>query len=198
MGDEAVLAPLDDPARRTHLIEDVRIAKDLGICYADASEGRMNTPAWRRAQVSCTERSITEIKRRHHVSGAEVIAAAGARELWTDLLAVFLPLAALFLVISRVVVARLVAEYDREDRGVAVAVLAALAPLAAGAAVALAQIWGVFVEQLRLRGDHISYRAFELPASRHGWLLWGVAMALFAAVGVAELLTTRRVNWGDR
>jgi hypothetical protein len=39
-------------------------------------------------------------------------------------------------------------------------------------AVTLAQIWSACVEQLRLRDDHISYRAFELPASRHGWVLW--------------------------
>ena len=187
-GDEAALAGLDDSDRRTHLIEDVRVAKDLGIRYADASEGRLNTPAWHRAQASCTERSIAEIKSRHHVSVAEVTAAARAREPLTDLLAVFLPSAALFLVASRVLVARLLSEHGRKNGAIIVGVLAPVASFAAGVAVALTQMWGVFVEQLRLRSDHISYRAFELPASRHGWALWGVAMALFAASVVVELL----------
>jgi hypothetical protein len=183
----ATVESLDDRARSAHLIEDVRIAKELGIRYADASAGRMNTPAWHRAQESCTQRSKSEIQRRHNVSNAEIAAADVARERWPDLLAVFLPLAAVFLGVSRVIVTRIVAEYDREDRVIAAALLGALAPVAAAVAVALTQIWGVFVEQLRLRSDHISYRAFELPASRHGWPLWGTALALFSAVAILEL-----------
>lgn len=183
-----MLAPLGDLDRRTHLMEDVRVAKDLGIRYADATAGRINTPAWHRAQVSCTERSIAEIERRHRVSDTEVAVAARARELWADLLAVFLPSATLFLGASRVVVASLFAEYGRKDRALGIVVLAVVAPLAAGVGLALAQMWGVFVEQLRLRSDHISYRGSDLPATRHGWALWGVAMALFAAAGVVELL----------
>lgn len=42
--------PSADPARRAHLTADVRVAKDLGIRYADASGGRMNTHAWQRAR----------------------------------------------------------------------------------------------------------------------------------------------------
>ena len=42
--DAATLAPPGNPSRRTHLIEDVRVAKDLGIRYADATAGRFNTP----------------------------------------------------------------------------------------------------------------------------------------------------------
>jgi hypothetical protein len=185
------LAALGDTASRAHLMEDVRVANDLGIRYADASAGRMNTPAWHRAQASCTERSIAEIMRLHRVSRAEIGRVASAREIWIDLLAVFLPLAVLFLAASRTIVARIVAEYDRQDRGVAAVLLAVLAPLAAGTAVALAQIWGVTVEQLRLRDDHISYRAFDLPARRHGWALWAIAMALFAAVIAVELRRKR-------
>lgn len=69
--------------------------------------------------------------------------------------------------------------------------LTVLAPLAAGVAVALTQIWGVMVEQLRLRNDHISYRGLELPANRHGWLLWVLALALYAAISAWELPRTR-------
>ena len=184
--DAATPAPPGDASRRAHLMEDVRVAKDLGIRYADASAGRMDTPAWHRAQAWCTERSFAEIMSRHRVSRAEITALAGDRELWIDLLAVFLPMAVLFLAASRIIVARIAGGYDRQDRGLAALVLVVVAPVAAGAAVALAQIWGVIVEQLRLRGDHISYRAFELPASRHGWAVWGAAMALLAGVIVAE------------
>jgi hypothetical protein len=56
------------------------------------------------------------------------------------------------------------------------------------AAVVLAQISGVLIEQLRLRNEHISFRAFELPASRHGWRFWAIATALFAGIAALELL----------
>jgi len=176
--------------RRAHLMEDVRVAKDLGIRYADASAGRMNTPTWRHAQAWCTGRALAEIARAHHLSSAELTAVAGARELRIDLLAVFLPMAVLFLITSRAVVARIVRDYGPTGRGMAAVVLVILAPLAAGVAVMLTQTWGTIVEQLRLRNEHISYRAFELPASRHGWLLWAVAMVLFAGIGAVALLRT--------
>ena len=192
---ETTPLPPGDRARRAHLLEDVRVAKDLGIRFADASAGRFSSPAWLHAQRWCTERSLTEIERVHRVSRPELETVGRARELWVDLLAVLLPVTVLFAVAGRAVAASVVGAYDREDRGVAAVVLAVLAPLAAGLAVGAAQVWGVLVEQLRVRNDHISYRAFELPASRHGWLLWGFALALFAGIGGWELW--RRMSRAD-
>lgn len=178
-------------ALRAHLIEDVRVAKDLGIRYADASGPPRPTPEGQRARDSCTERSFVEIARAHHLSGPEVTAMRTARELWIDVLAVFLPAAALFGIVSLFFVSKIIGRHAPDERGAAAAVLTVLAPLAAGVAVALTQIWGVMVEQLRLRNEHISYRGFELPASRHGWLLWVLAMALFAGIGVWGMRRTR-------
>ena len=190
--DAATLAPPADPSRRKHLIEDVRIANDLGIRYADATAGRMNTPAWHEAQTECTGRSMAEIMRRHCASWVEIVAVAGARELWIDMLAVFLPITLLFLAASHRVVSGIAAGYAREDRYVAAAVLAGIAPLAAGVAVGATQIWGVVVEQLRVRNEHISFRAFDPPASRHGWIVWGFAMALYVLV-----VTVQRRRMGE-
>lgn len=175
-------------ARRAHMIEDARVAKDLGIRYADATAGRMNTPAWHTAMEQCTQRSLGEIARAHGVSQAELAALTTARELWIDIAAVLLPGAMLFAAASAVIVARVLSDYERDDRGIAAMVLVALMPFAAVGAVVFVQIWGSIVEQLRLRNDHISYRAFELPANRHGWLLWGIAMALFAGMSARGLL----------
>lgn len=189
--DHAVLPSAEGQTIRAHLVEDIRIAKDLGIRYADASEGRPPGPAWLRARVSCTERSFAEIAREHHVSISDVTAMSTARELWIDLLAVFLPAAILFAAVSLVLVSKIVGAHELKERGAAVAQLTVLTPLAAGVAAGLTQIWGVTVEQLRLGNGHISYRGFELPATRHGWLLWVLAMALFAGIGVWKLLRTR-------
>ena len=188
---DAALPPSGDPARRTHLVQDVRVAEDLGIRYADASAGRMNTPAWHRAQTWCTARSLAAIEQLHHVSDIELAALRGARDVWFDLLVVGLPVAVMFAAASRAIAARVVDGYEREDRVAAAGVLVVVAPVAAGLGVGLAQIWGGIVEQWRLRSDHISYRAFELPESRHGWSLWTIALLLFSGICVMELLRRR-------
>jgi hypothetical protein len=47
----------------------------------------------------------------------------------------------------------------------------------------------MMVEESRNRSDHVSFRAFLLPASRHPWLVLSVAATLFAVVAVRALLT---------
>lgn len=195
---DAALTAADERTRSAHLLEDVRVARELGIRYADVSAGRMNRPEWRRALEWCTERSLTEIEGAHGASRAELTRVGSTRELWIDLLAVMLPVALLFAAVSRVIVARVFTDYGRDDRRVAAVVMAILTPLAGGVAVAVAQMWGVVVEQLRLRDDHISYRAVDLPADRHGWLLWAIAIALFAGIGTLELLRERPVEEWQR
>jgi hypothetical protein len=198
--DSGALPPPGDPARRGHLIEDVRVAEELGIRYADSVAGGMVSDTYLRLRDRCTAASLDEIMRRHNVSREEIAAVTGARELWIDLLAVFLPTTALFLVVSRRVARHVVAGYDPEDRWVAVAVLAALTPLVAGAALAATQLWAWLVEMLRYRNCHISYRAARLPvsAAQYGWLLWGVAMGLFAGVAAAVLLRRGKVTYTGR
>ncbi|HEX6535692.1 MAG TPA: hypothetical protein VF041_13935 [Gemmatimonadaceae bacterium] len=174
------------------------MAEELGIRHGDAILGHVNTDTGRRAREWCTEISMQEIMHRHNVSRAELASLTGVRVLWVDLLAVFLPMGAVFLVVSRRVIERVVAGYDPEDRWLALAVLIILMPVAAGLALGVTQMWGWLVEVLRVRDEHISYRAFELPASRHGWLVWGAAMALFAVVAVTVLLRKREITQPGR
>jgi hypothetical protein len=174
--DVTALAPPGDRARRAHLLEDVRVAEDLGVRHADAVRGRRLTPAYVVTRQRCTEASLQAIARQHAVSAAEVTALVGAREPWIDALAVFLPIGILFAVASRVAVRRLA------PRGAATVRLAIAAPCAAALAVAAAQTWGDVVETARLGNAHIGPRAAALPARTHGWTAWGAATALFAAV----------------
>jgi hypothetical protein len=168
----------------------VRVAEELGIRYADSAAGPMFTDFYVRLRDQCTAASLEQIMRRHRASREEIAAVTGARELWIDLLAVFLPMTALFLAVSWSAVKSIVAGYDPEDRWITVAVLTVLTPIAAGMGLGLTQLWAWLVETLRLRNLHISYRAARLPisAAQYGWPLWGVAMALFAAVATAVVL----------
>lgn len=186
--DVAVLPPPGDPARRAHLIEDVRVAQWLGIRHGDVVAGRVFSEAHRRARAQCTDASFGAVMRHHGVARAELAAVTGAREPWVDLLVVFLPVTAIFLALGHSAVRRVVAGYDPEDHWVATGVLAVLTPLAAGFGLGMTQMWAWLVEMIRVRDEHISYRAGYLPSSRHGWLIWGVAMGLFAAVAAAVVL----------
>ena len=46
---------------RTHLVEDVRVAQDLGIRFGDSVGGRIWNEANRRAREECTEASFASI-----------------------------------------------------------------------------------------------------------------------------------------
>lgn len=185
----------EDPARRAHLIEDVRVAEALGIRYADALTGHgLNTETFQRPLAWCTEASIEAVMRRHAVTRAYVGAVTGARALWIDVLAVFLPVGVLFFFVARLIARRVLAGYDPDDRRVALVVLVVLAPAVAGLAVGAAQWWGNNVEMFRLRDGHLSYRALRLPANEHGWVVWQFALGMFAAAVIPVLFRARPIT----
>jgi hypothetical protein len=184
--------PSPSAGNRAHLVEDVRLAEDLSIRFADSAVGRIGNDAWTAAQENCRSDLFAGISRRHSVPEAEVAALMGARDWWFDLFVLLLPAALPFFFASRRIAGGLLARYDAEDRWLPLLILVFLTPLVAGMGVLITQQWGWIVESLRLRNDHISYRVFLLPASRHGWLLWGIGMLLFATAALSALLRTKR------
>ena len=184
-------------AFRTHLIEDVRIAQDLGIRLGDSIAGRIWNEANRSARQSCTDSSFAAIARMHGVSRQEITSLIGTRDHWLDILLVFMPMIVLLAAGNRMVARRLIASYDVEDRRVAGIILLVLAPVLAGIGLVLAQIWAVVVESLRLGSEHISYRAAEIPLYRHRWIAYGVAVSLGIGIVLVELGRTGRTPKAD-
>lgn len=192
IADTANLAPPGTHSRRSHLIEDIGVAQELGIRYADSVAGRnLDTPERQRAQDECTEASLQEIVQRHGVSRLELDALVGAREWWIDLLIVFLPMGVLFTLVSWRVVARIIASNDSEDRWFVSASLLALTPVMAALGLGATQRWEWFLEGFRVRNGHLSSRVAYLPANRHGWSIWCIAMGVFAVVCV---MLTRHIS----
>jgi hypothetical protein len=183
-GDSIAGSPLPSSERREHLIQDIRLAEALGFRYADSVAGRLSSPRHYSLRIACTEASIQQIVQRHSASRAEITALTGVREPWIDAVVVFLPMAVLLLFASRIVVKRVVAGYDAEDRWVARAMLTVLAPIAAAVGVALTQLWAWDVETIRIDDGHLGYRVFQIPAFRHELMFWLLALALFSAVAV--------------
>lgn len=162
----------------------MRVAQDLGIRFGDSVGGRIWSDRNFRARESCTNASLQEIVRLHGVSNAEIVAVTGARELWLDFVLVFAPMLALFVAASRIFVGHVTAEYGPEDRLIVVILLTLLTPIIAFAGVGVAQVWAVVIEELRLRSDHISYRAAYLPLYVYRNAAWAIAGTLFLAVTV--------------
>jgi hypothetical protein len=172
-----------DDARRSHLAQDVAIAQELSIRFADSVGGRnLDTPARQRLQDDCFDRSLTAIGQQHGTPPAELRTLIGTRQLWIDFLLVFLPTAIAFGFASHVIVKRLTAQYDGEDWHFVVVVLLVLTPVVAALGLAATQWWGWFVEGYRVRNGHISSRASALPGNRYGWTMWYVGVSIFAAV----------------
>ena len=183
--DTAILAPPGTHSRRSHLIEDIGVAQELGIRYADSVAGRnLDTPERQRAQDECTEASLQEIVNRDGVARAELDALIGAREWWIDLLIVYLPMGVLFTLASWRVVKRIVGSHDSDDRWFVRASLLGLAPVIAALGLGATQRWEWFLEGFRVRNAHLSSRVAYLPANRHGWSIWLIAMGMFAIVCV--------------
>jgi hypothetical protein len=179
---------LGNPARRAHLIVDVQVAEDLGVRRGDSVAGRtVNTPEHRAATAKCIAEMKAEIVRRHDVSADEVSSLVGARELWIDLVAVFLPMLPLYLLGSHLLARRLIAGQSPEQVKVAGMTLLFLTPVVAAVGVATTGQLAWLVEYLRSGNEHISFRASYLPHARHGWLLWGIGMILYAVVAVRAL-----------
>ena len=183
-------------ARRTHLAADARAAQELGVQHADLAVGRppRDMREWERAERRCTAAAIDAAVRTHvrdGVTRAELDALRGARDWWFDLLAIFLPVGLLFAAVGRRVAGG-VAEGSDGNVRMAAALLTILTPIAAVDALVVTQMWGWMAEVLRLRNDHLSYRAFQLPTSRHPWLVLAAGAAVFAVVSVGALRRMRR------
>ena len=185
-------------ARRRHIEEDVRVAQDLGIRYGDSVAGRVWDDANRTARQACTNALIDSAMRRHSASRTEIEAAIGARIAWPDVLVVFLPVLLIFGAASRVTVRAVARGYESADRLMPVVILVILTPIAALVGVAFGQIWAAGVEEIRMRSDHLSFRAAYLPLHTYKVAAFLVAGTVFALVAAGYRRHLGRRPWARR
>ena len=192
-GDRPGELDLRSSVDRRHLEQDVRLAEDLGIRHGDAWATELPQQRALEEREACTARLLAGVGRRHGVDGESVARAAGARDVWVDLLAVYLPIALLLALIADRVAVRVARAFEPEEWRLRLAAFAVLTPVVAGFAVAIADQWEWLVEISRLRNDHLSYRAVYLPLARHPTTAWLVAMMIFIGAVALRLRRVRRV-----
>ena len=195
-----VARPLDinDWPQQRHRYEDVAIAEDMAIRYADTvhkervgSEGHGGLIEGGRLRERCMATLVSAIASTHQltVDGVERARTRGYRDPRWDA-AVLLSFACLYGLMAWTIVRAMARRLPAEDGWVAVAapVLASL-PIAV-AAVQLFALWGAFWEVMRLGNGHVSsYRSARNPWAAHGAELWGAAVLIFL---VAVALRHRR------
>ncbi|HET6617369.1 MAG TPA: hypothetical protein VFH69_06130 [Gemmatimonadota bacterium] len=179
------------PDHRRHIELDVRLAEELGIRYGDSFRGEVALEETHRWREQCTDASLSTISRVHRLGGQEIMLARGARELRIDILAVFLPMALVFALLSDRIARRVDRSFHVEDRWPKLLSLAALTPVVGGLGLMITQLWEWAVEWIRLSDSHLSYRAFRLPGQKHAAMIWVCAMAIFACVAVLRYRALR-------
>ena len=169
-----------------HLTDDAKLAEALGIRHGDATRGIEAIEERRLRREGCTAALNDQIVRLHGVTLDQIAAAVLRRDLWLDVVLVFMPVTLLYLLVGRVLAERVVRRFLPEDPLVAVLVIVLAAPFVAGLGFLLGGMWSWLVEMIRLHESHLSYRAGRLPWVRHG-----VAIVLTYVVVFLGLSWTR-------
>ena len=184
-------------ADESHLRTDATVAEDRAIRYADAHAGfrsghYVDQRNYAAARERCLTAMIDAVAASHGVDAPRVRALLHRRPLPFDLAVVVLPIALLFAAVSDVVTRRIYRRFAPDERAPRIAGLLAASVVLTTIAYLAGTIWSFFAEEeIRLRSQHLSNRAFYLPWSRHPIVAFAVGLAVFWLIA---LVRTRMVE----
>lgn len=183
-------------ADREHLRADVQLAWDLAIRFGDVRF--RSVPAKERPFIEqCLSALNDSIMARHDVTRADIARASRARIWWVDIVFVFLPIAALTVLVMDQITRRIRCAFSSADRRRATITTAFFVALVALVVAGVTQYWAIVIEALRLRNEHVSGRAFVLPSVAHRWLTLASALGLCLMVAVWRFRRTRPAEAGS-
>ena len=187
IGDRAFDVDWVDATHRRHLAEDVRLAGENAVRFGDAVRRTAGLEVEASRSVACLDALYTRIALNHGVDRAVIDRAERTRRLDIDATLVWGPIAVLFLVGAHVLTRRLLRVTPSPDERWTKIVLLIWIGLATSAiAVLVAHLWGWYIEEHRLRTNHLSFRARTLPVSLNVWRAYVGALILFTAVAVRQ------------
>ena len=171
----------DDAA---HLMQDVELAEELSVRFADESEFGPG-PARQRLRVErCYNPLVAGIMTRHGVSMADVLGAQrriGERGLN---LIVNVPVAAFFSVATLLVLRNIRRRFDGAGEHVAVAAASVIsAVFVAGLTTGVGRVWQMLWETIRIGNGHLGgQRGLRLPWVQHSFEYFVVALVAFLVI----------------
>jgi hypothetical protein len=154
------------------LIDDVRLAEDLAIRFADARGSVANagapTPSWRDVRLECEAALFAGVAREHRTSLTEITRVRdelGNRQLdaW-----VHPPMGLLALLLIAGASTKLKRRYGPDERIRFAAATVFWSIQSAVLVVAAGHLWSAALEMYRIGNGHLSYRASRIPWS-HQW-----------------------------
>ena len=166
----------------SHLMQDVELAEELSVRFADES-GVGPGPARQRLRVErCFDPLVAGILTRHGVSMADVLGAQrriGERGLN---LVVNVPVAVLFSVVTLLVLRNIRRRFDGEHVAVATASVIS-AVFVAGLTTGFGRVWQMLSEAIRIGNGHLGgQRGLRLPWVQHSFEYFVVAMVAFLVI----------------
>jgi hypothetical protein len=172
-------------AHQRHLVDDVRIAEELGIRYDDSRLALGPARAgWPRTRDECDTKLFNVIGTTHAVTLSDVRQARerlAARQ-WDPV--VHVPLSAVYGLVAVATARRIRSRFPDEKPAAIVAVLFASVVASAGLVV-LGHLWAGAVEMIRVGNDHMSYRAARLGWQEHGALVFALGTVTFWLAALA-------------
>jgi hypothetical protein len=193
--EQAFVLDLQDAAYRRHLLNDVRVAEELGVRFHDTylNRGR-GRPDWPLTRDDCDASLFESIGRNHNVTMVDI---RGARtqlsQQWDPF--TYVPLAALYFV-GAFGMSRWIRRRFANDEWAPTMVAALFASMVlAGCVLALGHLWGGAVEMVRLGNMHMTYRADRLGWHGHASSLFMAGtLVFFASMLLGTVVRARRAR----
>ena len=173
-------------ADASHLMQDVELAEELSVRFADESEFGPGPQRQRLRVERCYDPLVAGIMARHGVSMADVLDAQqriGERGLN---LVVNAPVAAFFGFLTLIVLRRIRRRFSGADERVAVAIASTIAAVfVAGLTTGVGRVWQMVSETIRIGNGHLGgQRGLRLPWVQHTFEYFIVASVAFLVIAV--------------
>jgi len=164
-----VVLDLKRLADRRHLLNDVRVAEELGMRYSDSRLRRnLPIPGGPQTRDECDAKMFDAIVAHHRVTREDIQSARHqlANVRWDS--AVHLPLVVLY-VAAAFLLARRIRDRFAQDERIAAAIASVFVSFAvAGFMLVAAWLWGAAIEMLRVGNQHMSYRGLRFGLREYG------------------------------
>lgn len=188
------LLNLNDPGDVAHLRRDIKIAEELGVRYDDTRlRLRTSQPGQPNTRDECDAKLFLEIAALHSVHIQSVLQVRDGLNSQGPEGLVYLPLLALYAVLSFAVARRISARFCwAEEKGPAL-IAGAVASVCLGAVLAgSGHLWGGIVEMVRMGNTHMTYRAHRLGWREMGPIVFWLGVAVFwIAIAISHRLGLR-------
>ena len=164
-----------------HMVDDVRVAEELGIRYSDATgvAGRPSTAQPGMTLEECTAKLFSAIARTHSITYADVLHARERLDAvrWDP--AIQLPVAGSYVLVTFAVARWIRNRFSRDEKPAAIAATLFASAAIGGLVLALGHLWGGVVEMIRVGDMHLSYRTARLGWRHHSEEVLAAAVLVF-------------------